>query len=787
MLWTEFVARLQTPIRGIETHDEYMKLPKPQQDDLKDVGGFVGGTFIGTRRKANAVDGRDLVTLDLDNIPARHTKDILRRVDSIGCAAVVYSTRKHHESAPRLRVVIPMDMTMEPDEYEPTARKLASMIGIEYCDPKTFEASRLMYWPSVCKGTQYVCEVFDKAFCEKISVLRMYTDWTDISQWPQVPGEADIVRREQTRQQDPITKKGVVGAFCRTYTVTMAMARFLPGVYEPTDIPGRLTYAGGSTTGGAVLYQDDRFLYSHHATDPISGQLVNAWDMVRIHKFGDQDDAAAPGAPTSALPSYKAMQALAMEDDAVRSLIATERQQSAAEVFSKEAPTEEPPEEEINWQHRLAIDSNGNPEKTIDNVKIILENDKWLKDKLVTDVFKRCGMVVGQLPWDSLPYEKPRRWSDKDEMGLWWYLELIYRLNAKEKAMAATMIVGHQKTINAVQDYLQSLKWDGVARLDTLFTDYLGAKDSPYTRAVARKTLCAACARAVHDGVKFDYMPILIGPQGIGKSTLLSMLGKEWFSDSLVTFEGKDAAEMLQGVWINEVGELTAMTKYETNAVKQFLSKTHDIYRAAYSRQTSEYPRKCIFIGTSNQHDVLKDETGNRRFWPVDVADVRPTKNVWNDLPNEVDQVWAEAYFRFMLGETLYLPPELEREAKRIQEEHEDDDGLAGTIIEFLERKIPENWYDLPPESRQMFLAGRFSCDEDTLVEREKVCAKEIYVECMGGYPSKYGRKEAHVVKAAMYKVPGWEPDSSPKKYGKYYGSQRGYHRIRGYRKGEDE
>lgn len=791
IMWSEMIVRFQTPIRSAETYDEYLHMPKAKQDELKDVGGFVGGTFSGTRRKANAIEGRDLVTLDLDNIPAMHTKDIIRRVDGLGCAAAIYSTRKHHESAPRLRVVIPMDMTMEPDEYEPIARKLASQIGIEYCDPTTFEASRLMYWPSVSKDAQYVCEVIDKGFCEKFSVLRMYHDWTDMSQWPQVPGVDAQERRTLAKAEDPLTKKGIVGAFCRTYTITMAMARFLPGVYENTDVPGRLSFAGGSTTGGAVLYQDDRFLFSHHATDPCSGILVNAWDLVRIHKYGDQDDSVSPSTPASAMPSYKAMSKLALEDDAVRSLIAMERQQSAAEVFgevSTLAHTSDGVKTDTDdWQHHLAIDSTGNPEKTIDNVKIILENDEWLKDKLVTDVFKRCGMVVGRLPWDTQPYEKPRRWSDKDEMGLWWYLERKYRLSAREKAMAATMIVGHQKTINAVQDYLQSLVWDGGARLDTLFTDYLGAKDSPYTRAVARKTLCAACARAVRDGVKFDYMPILIGPQGIGKSTLLSILGKNWFSDSLVTFEGKDAAEMLQGVWINEVGELTAMTKYETNAVKQFLSKTHDIYRAAYSRQTSEYPRKCIFVGTSNQREVLKDETGNRRFWPVDVAIVRPTKNVWHDLPNEVDLIWAEAYFRFMLGETLYLSPELEIEAKRIQEEHEDDDGLAGTIAEFLDQKIPKNWYDLPLETRRLFLAGRFNCDKDTLIERERVCAKEIYVECMGGYPSRYGRKEAHVVKAAMYKVPGWEPDSSPRKYGKYYGTQRGYHRIHGYRKGEDE
>ena len=142
-----------------------------------------------------------------------------------------------------------------------------------------------------------------------------------------------------------------------------------------------------------------------------------------------------------------------------------------------------------------------------------------------------------------------------------------------------------------------------------------------------RKSLCAAVARAVIGAVKYDYMPIFTGPQGIGKSTFLSILGKEWFSDSLTSFEGKESAELIQGTWINEVGELTAMTKQETNAVKQFLSKTDDIYRAAYGRRTNKYPRRCVFFGTSNEEEFLKDMTGNRRFWPVDVG-VHPDEKI---------------------------------------------------------------------------------------------------------------------------------------------------------------
>ena len=244
IMWSEFAEKLKTPIRGAETLEQYLALPKSQQDELKDVGGFVGGTFEGDRRKAAGVVGRGLITLDLDNIPAGQTDDILRRVDGLGCAAAVYSTRKHSGYAPRLRVIIPIDRTGSADEYEPAARKLASLIGIEFCDPTTFEASRLMYWPSCSSNSQYVAEIYDKPFCSLEGVLGMYGDWHDISQWPQVPGSEAIERRRLAKQEDPTTKRGIIGAFCRSYTITQAMEKFIPGMYEETAVPGRYTYTG---------------------------------------------------------------------------------------------------------------------------------------------------------------------------------------------------------------------------------------------------------------------------------------------------------------------------------------------------------------------------------------------------------------------------------------------------------------------------------------------------------------------------------------------------------------
>ena len=202
MLISELWARLQTPARGTETLAEYLNMKKAQQDDLKDVGGFMAGTLSGPRRKANNVTGRDVITLDLDNIPSGGTEDVLRRVEALGCGYCIYSTRKHSPAAPRLRVLLPVDRTMTADEYEPAARKMAEYIGLELMDPTTFEVSRLMYWPSCCSDSQYVYRWQDKPLISVNGLLAQYTDWQDCTAWPQVPGALSLPKLA-VKQGDP--------------------------------------------------------------------------------------------------------------------------------------------------------------------------------------------------------------------------------------------------------------------------------------------------------------------------------------------------------------------------------------------------------------------------------------------------------------------------------------------------------------------------------------------------------------------------------------------------------
>lgn len=791
MLWSELCARLKTPVRTKETVEEYHKMKKAEQGKLKDIGGFVGGTLKGLQRKAINVTGRDLITLDLDAIKPGDTDNVVRTVDSLGMAYAIYSTRSHTEHRPRLRVVVPTDRTMTVDEYEPIARKLASLIGIGMCDGTTFEASRLMYWPSCPKDAQYVYHVGDKRFLSADGMLGLYDDWHDVRSWPQVPGHEASQRERQllAKQGDPKTKHGIVGAFCRVYGIREALDEYLPHAY--TTVEGsadRLTFAAGSTVAGAVIYDDDQFLYSHHNTDPCGGQLVNAFDLVRLHKFHDLDEAAKDGTPVHKLPSYTAMSKLAMQDKAVvAELNAARAQESAQNVFADLISQEEKGKQEltdlnpnaltdVEWMKTstLKYDDNGRVKPTLDNILKILVHDQALSGRVAYDRFASRYVAKGALPWNMQP--GTRLWTDADDAGLRWYLENKYEVTGRDKVQDAMIMCAEQNGFNEVLDYLNSLKWDGIERLDKLFIDYLGAEDNIYTRAVARKSLTAAVARAYEPGCKYDTMPILVGRQGAGKSTLIRTMGKKWYADGLSTFEGKEAAESIQGKWIIEAGEMAGYTRAEENASKQFLSRQVDVFRQAYGRRTQEYPRRCVFFGSSNQYEFLKDITGNRRFWPIDIEAQKPTKNVYVNLPGEVDQIWAEAVVRYKNGESLIIEDNEAalKIAETAREAHMESNSKQGLINEFLLQKVPKNWNTMSRTARRTFLTMGSHTPDEELEYRDRICAVEVWYECFGQDPARMKKTDTREINQILMDSLYTEGGSKVMRFGEY-GKQRGF------------
>lgn len=770
----QFFERLRSSQAIPFDHDAYKALPKSKQDDLKDVGGFVLGELRGGRRKAGAVLSRCAAVLDADNLGPGETENVAQRVETLGCCYCIYSTAKHSTGAPRLRIVIPFSEDIPADEHEPVTRLLCQMIQPEmtWFDPTTAEPSRMMYYPAHCQDIDPVYYVGDKPLLDTRALLSRLKDWRDVASWPACPGAAAPARLA-AKQGDPETKHGVVGAFCRVYDVPAAMDKFLPGVYEETDTPGRYTFTGGSTTGGAVLYDGGKFLYSHHATDPCGGKLVNAFDLVRLHRFEGLDDEAKPGTLPHQLPSYKAMCELAVADEAVVGLLSDERWEKAQEAFG---PVSEPDKEDDgSWRRPpvMDVDAQGKPIKSMKNLRTALERNPKLKGRLRLNLFSGRIDVDGELPWVRPGTAKT--WSDDDAAQLRIYLEPFFGKIAKNDILDAVAACASDQAYHPVRNYLNGLTWDGVPRLDTLLIDYLGAEDTPYTRAVTRKSFVAAVARIMTPGRKYDTMLVLVGEQGRYKSTVFMIMGGDWFSDSLRTFGDKDSMETIQGTWINEVAEMQALAKAEINAVKMFLSKRSDYYRAAYGRYAIDRPRQCVFFGTSNTKECLTDTTGNRRFWPVDIDQQPRKKDVGSELAKERDQLWAEAMAYWKLGEALYLPQDLEKEARTVQEAHREQHPWEGIIVDFLREELPADWpkWDLP--QRQSWRGGGVKYD-GPLAPRSRVCAIEIWCEALGKQRGDMRQRESREINGLLARAPGWT-HIGVAKAGKPYGNQGCYER----------
>lgn len=519
--WSEFVERLGKPKVTAETLDEFLSYSKSKQDDIKDVGGFVGGKLKGNLRRNEAVESRSLITLDLDNLAYEDDTKIIKTLNSLGCAYVVYSTRKHQTTKPRIRVIFPLAEDVSAEEYEPIARKVAEFIGLRYCDPTTFQAVRLMYWPSHSIDSDYVFTYADKPMLDGAAILNMYVDWKDVTSWPEVPDAQKLHQNMLKKQENPLEKEGMVGAFCRRFNIYQAIDEFLPGVYEPCDVADRLTFVGGSTTAGAIVYQDGLFLYSHHATDPCSQKLVNAFDLVRLHKFGHLDIQAEVNTPVAKLPSWLAMKEWVMAKTEVRKDLLKERQQKAIAEFSivndknEEVLEGEIVEDDDNWKDDIQYSADGMKAlSTLANIILILRNDKELKFKIFKDIFSSRILVRDGVPWDR-KFETPDRiWNDTDDAGLRWYLESFYGITSTNKIMDGVSLIAEENAENKVATRLQSTQWDGEKRLETLFIDYLGCEDNVYTREISEKSLVAAVRRAIYGGIKWDNMPILTGHKG---------------------------------------------------------------------------------------------------------------------------------------------------------------------------------------------------------------------------------------------------------------------------------
>lgn len=336
-----------------------------------------------------------------------------------------------------------------------------------------------------------------------------------------------------------------------------------------------------------------------------------------------------------------------------------------------------------DWQDRIERtgDPKSPPKSTIKNIELILENVLMANDYISMDAFKLEDKWTIDTPWGALAGSLV---SDVDCIKIKMWLSKHYRLEpSTDKIEEVLRLVAARNSFHPVRAYLESLRWDGKPRLNTWLAHYLGAQGpSEYVNAVGRKTLIAMVARIFDPGCKFDQVLILEGRQDIGKSFSARILASdEWFSDADINIGDKDTILNMQGVWVFEIGELSALSRYDVNRMKEFISRKTDRMRPPFGKRTIQYPRQCIFIGTTNNSEYLKDETGNRRYWPVKVGDAINLDRLTQDR----DQLLAEAVEHYLIGEELYLETEYLRSLARVQQGTRlEMDELQNVVAEFL-------------------------------------------------------------------------------------------------------
>lgn len=764
ILWSELVCKLSEATKTAETYKQFISASKAEQGKIKDVGGFVGGFLTNGRRDKTNVLYRQLITLDVDFSHENFWWDFTML---FGCAAVIHSTHKSTEEKPRHRLIIPLDREVSQEEYQAIARKIAGDLNIDLFDQSTFDVNRLMFWPSVSSDMDYYFEYQDGEFLSADSVLNQYTDWHDTSEWPTSSDYTETIKSAIKKQEDPETKRGIVGVFCRTYTIQEAIETFLSEEYE-SAADGRYSYIKGTTAAGLIVYED-KFVYSHHGTDPAGGRLCNAFDLVRIHKFGHLDTGKEKNEQDK--KSFKMMEEFAAKDPATRRRIADEKFAEAKYEFAEGLENAEA--EDDSWVEQLEANTRGEYESSANNINLIIQNDPNIKNAFKLNTFDNKRYVVHSLPWRKV--DGTELFRDVDYAGIRNYIECVYGIVSSHKVDDALSLEFEKKKFHPIVDYLKSVEWDGVERVNTLLIDYFGAEDNDYTRAAIRKMLCAAVARVLEPGIKFDLALVLVGDQGTYKSTFIKKLGKEWFSDTFTTVQGKESFEQIQSAWVVEMAELSGLKKAEVETIKLYISKQEDSFRPAYGRVVETYKRQCVFFGTTNSKDFLRDPTGNRRFMPVDVRKEHVKKDVPTDLTEEViDQIWAEAYKLYNDGESLYLEGNENTLARIEQIKHAETDERKGVIENFLEKLYPDNWHELDLYERRNWLDDPIA--KNGTVKRTCVCVAEIWCECLGKDKADMSRYNTREINETLKSLCDWEAVSSTKNF-PIYGKQKYYRR----------
>ena len=525
---------------------------------------------------------------------------------------------------------------------------------------------------------------------------------------------------------------------------------------------------------------------------PVTMATINSWAQearadAMAADFEDLDDLDDGDVDTSTAGS-----------DDFDSLFDTDLDVVAEETVDDDPFDKPEPEPTIKWRSLLDVTEEGGYKGTLHNVKLIVMNDPRFKGVVRKNLLSQNVVRLGT-PGKLVRREKAAKptlqldgriwiasntidgdtWTDDHDTAVRAVIEAPktqggYGFKVTDRDLiGAIRIAATERAFHPVQDYLSAQAWDGQPRLDTLFIDYLKTPDNAYYRNIARLTLVAAVCRVFEPGHKWDFAPIIEGLQGRRKSTFIKILGKHWAAELDGDFsDDKLMIEKMHGKWVLEMPELSGFSKAEVNHIKAFMSRQEDRARMAYERRTADFRRQCIFIGTTNDKRYLKDETGGRRFWPVECRMGYHEEIDTDRLEAEIDQIWAEAYavYKAMREEKpkgvlpLYLR---DKEAARIASALQESRRVSNNTDTLL--GIIEEWVDREEHSG--------SLDDEKKYRRNKTCAMEVWVECLKKDRANFPPLERSTIIKALDKLSGWK-EVGQRRFGEKVGRQIAYVRI---------